>query len=150
MKPTDKDFLELEKLSGKYGKEYRDAKNKAIKNLIAKGWDYQRINIPHNKKAHEDGSGEGVWALFEETDLARYHSDDSEGKAHVILSNNSFFFPEQICVGDVIEIEFRGADRPVMTWKGEMPNLWWVEDEEFFKTNVNNKKETIRRMLESR
>ncbi len=73
---------------------------------------YIKVNIPLTEKEYISGNGEGVWVLVD--DKTKYaHDSDAVGPGyHGILANDSLYYPG-LCVGDMIEFEMRGYNRPV-------------------------------------
>lgn len=131
---------DLRGLSGNYGEQHNEDKSRKVKRLIEEfGWEHIKVNICATKEDFVEGLGEGMWAIVSPSDNEKYIDDNaSDIKVECILCNDCMYFPNQIRFGDVVEMELRGDKRAVMTYKEEMPNMRWVHDEEFFKTNVNS------------
>lgn len=77
-----------------------------------------KVNFPKNQEEFANGNGEGMWVIVDAETKADYDTDKSGGRYTGVLDNEPF---ERIGykLGDTVEFEMRGTNRPVAFLKQE-------------------------------
>lgn len=78
-----------------------------------------KVNIPGNKSSYKTGNGEGIFACADdETYKALIYLDEDSrknGKIYLVKAlNDSIYYGGLIKYGDVLAVEGRGENRPVV------------------------------------
>lgn len=75
-----------------------------------------KANLTYSEESYEVGCGEGCW-FFVTPEGKRAYDDDSEDWTGLgVLQNDSFYY-EGLHVGEVLPLESRGRNRPVVPYR---------------------------------
>lgn len=74
-----------------------------------------KINVPESEADYLSGNGEGMWAKADDATKKAYDMDAAEGEYEVVIDNDSFFW-DGLEHGQLVPIEMRGENRPVVPY----------------------------------
>lgn len=77
---------------------------------------YIKVNISADADSLKSGNGEGCFAIVSEENWLKANDDNAAGEFLFVLANDSIYYPGLVA-GTVLEAEFRGEFRPVITKK---------------------------------
>ena len=97
--------------------DYKDAYAEALKYFHCRREDlsYIKANLPDSPEAEERGNGEGCFFLVPPEVKKAYDSDEAGTLYEGVIDNESVYFPG-ILPGDLLPLEMRGKNRPVVSY----------------------------------
>ena len=76
---------------------------------------YIKANLPGSPEAYESGNGEGCFFLVPPEVRKAYDNDEAGTIYEGVIDNESIYFPG-ILPGDLLPLEMRGKNRPVVSY----------------------------------